>query len=91
MITEISPRQQVAVLYIMTGAAGTLLGAISQPPIGRAVDRIGYEPAFGASAIIMVLSMALLNGAGKIERIRPTTNDVAGSRASRKRSSDEGG
>jgi ACS family hexuronate transporter-like MFS transporter len=68
-ISEVAPPKFVALLYGITGASGTLLGAITQPLIGRSVDRIGYEPVFQIVAVLYLAAMALLLGAGKIERI----------------------
>jgi ACS family hexuronate transporter-like MFS transporter len=68
-ISEVAPPKYVALLYGITGASGTLLGAITQPLIGRTVDRVGYEPVFQAVAVLYLAAMALLLAAGKIERI----------------------
>ena len=70
VITEITPGKHVAVLYGITGAAGTLLGAVSQPVIGAVVDRAGYEPAFVAAGLAYVVAATLVVAAGKIERIQ---------------------
>jgi ACS family hexuronate transporter-like MFS transporter len=70
VITEITPPKHVAVLYGVTGAAGTLMGAVSQPLIGRVIDVHGYAPAFVAAGAVYVLAIVLLLSAGKIERIR---------------------
>ena len=70
VITEITPGKHVAVLYGITGSAGTLLGAVSQPIIGAVVDRAGYEPAFVAAGLAYVVAATLVIAAGKIERIR---------------------
>jgi ACS family hexuronate transporter-like MFS transporter len=70
VITEITPGKHVAVLYGITGAAGTLLGAVSQPVIGAVVDRAGYKPAFVAAGLAYVAGATLVAAAGKIERIR---------------------
>ena len=71
VITEVSPGRLVAVLYGITGAAGTLMGAVSQPLIGRVVDVHGYVPAFVAAGAAYVAAAALLLLAGRIERIAP--------------------
>ncbi|MBI3694159.1 MAG: MFS transporter [Acidobacteria bacterium] len=70
VITEISPRRHLAVLYGITGAAGTLAGALSQPLIGRAVDAAGYGPAFAGFGAAYLLALVLLLGAGRIEPLR---------------------
>ncbi|MBI3664655.1 MAG: MFS transporter [Acidobacteria bacterium] len=70
VISEITPPKHLAVLYGITGAAGTLLGAASQPLIGRSVDLAGYAPAFIGVGVAYALALVLLLGAGKIERIR---------------------
>ncbi len=70
VITEITPRRHVALLYGMTGAAGTLLGAASQPLIGWAVDRTGYAPAFVYAGGVYLLAVSFLLAAGRIEKIR---------------------
>jgi ACS family hexuronate transporter-like MFS transporter len=69
VITEICPERHVSVLYGITGAAATLVSGIAQPVIGRVVDSYGYGPAFLGTAGIFVLAIAMLLGAGKIERI----------------------
>ena len=69
-ITEIAPPKHVAVLYGMTGAAGTLMGALTQPVIGRVIDAAGYAPAFIYAGATYAVAAALLLSAGKIERIR---------------------
>jgi MFS transporter, ACS family, hexuronate transporter len=73
VITEITPPKHVAMLYGITGAAGTLMGALTQPAIGRVVDALGYEPAFVAAGSAYAAAIALLLAAGKIERIRRET------------------
>jgi ACS family hexuronate transporter-like MFS transporter len=70
VITEITPAKHVAVLYGISGAAGTLLGAVSQPLIGAVVDRAGFTPAFVAAGLAYVVAAVLLVAAGRIERIR---------------------
>jgi sugar phosphate permease len=68
-ITEISPPAHVSVLYGITGAAGTLMGAVVQSAVGPVVDRVGYDPAFVGAGSLYVLAVALLAAAGRIERI----------------------
>lgn len=75
-ITEIAPRKYVAFLYGATGAAGTLMGAVSQPLIGRAVDRVGYEPVFLGCGTIFAVAAGLLLAAGKIEPIRSSQPSI---------------
>jgi MFS transporter, ACS family, aldohexuronate transporter len=70
VITEITPPMHVAVLYGITGAAGTLLGAASQLVIGPVIDASGYTPAFVGAGGIYVVAAGLLLAAGRIERIR---------------------
>jgi len=70
VITEITPPRHVAVLYGITGAAGTLLGAAAQLEIGRVIDSFGYKPAFVWAGGMALLAAALLLAAGRIERIR---------------------
>ena len=70
VITEITPPRHVAVLYGITGAAGTLLGAAAQLVIGRVIDSFGYKPAFVWAGGMALLAAALLLAAGRIERIR---------------------
>jgi ACS family hexuronate transporter-like MFS transporter len=72
VITEITPPRHVAVLYGITGAAGTLLGAAAQLAIGRVIDTFGYKPAFVWAGGMALLAAALLLAAGRIERIRAT-------------------
>ena len=69
-ITEISPAAHVSVLYGITGAAGTLMGALVQSLVGPVVDHLGYDPAFVGAGALYLLAVGLLFGAGKIERIR---------------------
>jgi ACS family hexuronate transporter-like MFS transporter len=70
VITEISPPKHVAILYGMTGAAGTLIGAAAQLVIGPIVDLHGYKPAFVWVAGMYVLAASLLVSAGVLEPIR---------------------
>ena len=70
VITEITPPRHVAVLYGITGAAGTLLGAAAQLAIGRVIDLFGYKPAFVWAGGMAVLAAIFLLAAGTIERIR---------------------
>jgi ACS family hexuronate transporter-like MFS transporter len=70
VITEISPPKHVAILYGMTGAAGTFIGAASQLVIGPLIDRHGYKPAFVWVAGMYVLAAGLLVAAGVLEPIR---------------------
>jgi len=70
VVTEIMPRKHMATLYGLTGAAGTLLAALTQPLIGRAVDTIGYGPPFAGTAVAYLLALTMLLCAGKVERIR---------------------
>jgi ACS family hexuronate transporter-like MFS transporter len=69
VITEVAPKQHLAVLYGVTGAAGTMMGVLSQPLVGRMVDSIGYKPMFLAAGGIFMLAIILLLSAGKIERL----------------------
>jgi ACS family hexuronate transporter-like MFS transporter len=70
VITEITPPRHVAVLYGITGAAGTLLGAAAQLAIGRVVDLFGYKPAFVWAGGMALLAAGLLAAAGPIEPIQ---------------------
>jgi ACS family hexuronate transporter-like MFS transporter len=45
-ITEVTPPRHVAVLYGITGAAGTLGGVVMQSGVGPLVDRFGYDVPF---------------------------------------------
>jgi ACS family hexuronate transporter-like MFS transporter len=69
-ISEISPPAHVAVLYGITGAAGTLMGALSQLIIGPVVDALGYRSVFVGAGLAYVLAVLLMFAAGKIEPIR---------------------
>ena len=70
VITEISPPRHVAVLYGMTGAAGTFIGAAAQLVIGPLIDLHGYKPAFVWAGGMYVLAAGLLISAGLLEPIR---------------------
>jgi ACS family hexuronate transporter-like MFS transporter len=69
VILEITPPAHVAVLYGITGAAGTLMGALAQLVIGPVVDSTGYTPVFVGAGLLYVLALSLLTAAGKIEPI----------------------
>ena len=69
VVTEITPRRHVAALYGVTGAVGTLMGVLTQPLIGRAVDMSGYGAPFVGTAVVYILALTMLKFAGKIERI----------------------
>jgi ACS family hexuronate transporter-like MFS transporter len=71
VITEITPPRHVAMLYGITGASGTLLGALTQPLIGYLVDLTGYAPAFIYAGAAYWMAMTLALAAGHIEPIRP--------------------
>jgi MFS transporter, ACS family, hexuronate transporter len=70
VITEICPHEHVAILYGMTGAAGTFIGAAAQLVIGPLIDVHGYQPAFVWVAGMYVLAAGLLVSAGVLEPIR---------------------
>jgi ACS family hexuronate transporter-like MFS transporter len=70
VITEISPPRHVAILYGMTGAAGTLIGAAAQLVIGHVVDLHGYKPAFVAAGGMYVVAAGFLLSAGVLEPMR---------------------
>jgi len=70
VITEISPPKHVAVLYGMTGAAGTFIGAAAQLVIGPLIDLHGYKPAFVWAGGMYVLAAGLVISAGLLEPIR---------------------
>jgi MFS family permease len=70
-ISEISPPEHAAVLYGMTGAAGTLMGAAMQLVIGPVVDAAGYRSVFIGAGLTYVVAAVLLLAAGRIEQIRP--------------------
>jgi MFS transporter, ACS family, hexuronate transporter len=69
-VSEISPRRHQAVLYGITGAAGTLAGALTQPLIGYVVDVAGYDPAFVCVGAAYLAAIAFLLAAGRIEPLR---------------------
>jgi len=70
VITEISPKRSLAMLYGITGASGTFLGAITQPLVGRVIDKAGYEIPFVGASMFYALAIVLLLSAGKIERMK---------------------
>jgi ACS family hexuronate transporter-like MFS transporter len=70
VVTEISPPKHVAILYGMTGAAGTFVGAGAQLVIGPLIDRYGYKPAFVWAGGLYVLAAGLIISAGVLEPIR---------------------
>jgi MFS transporter, ACS family, hexuronate transporter len=71
-ISEISPPTHVAVLYGITGAAGTLMGALTQMVIGPVVDTMGYRSVFVGAGLAYVLAAFLIFAAGKIEPVCTT-------------------
>jgi len=79
VITEISPPKHVAILYGMTGAAGTFIGAASQLVIGPLIDLHGYKPAFVWVGGMYVLAAGLLVSAGVLEPIRRRVGGLPGS------------
>jgi ACS family hexuronate transporter-like MFS transporter len=70
VITEITPPRHVATLYGITGATGTMLGAITQPVIGYLVDVSGYAEAFLYAGGAYFAAIALALSAGRVEPIR---------------------
>ena len=70
VISEITPPAHVAVSYGITGAAGTLMGALAQLVIGPVVDTVGYGPVFVGAGLMYVAAGSLALAAGRIERIR---------------------
>jgi len=70
VITEITPPRHVATLYGITGATGTLLGAVTQPVIGYLVDISGYAPAFLYAGGAYCTAIALALSAGRVEPIQ---------------------
>ncbi len=69
-ISEVTPPAHVAVLYGITGACGTLMGALGQLVIGPVVDSTGYDPVFVGAGLMYVTAAGLLLAAGRIEPIR---------------------
>jgi ACS family hexuronate transporter-like MFS transporter len=73
-ISDVSPPGHVAILYGITGAAGTLMGAVTQPLIGLVVDLAGHETGynyvFAGVGAAYLLAILLLLSAGRLERIR---------------------
>lgn len=67
VISEITPPAHVAVLYGITGAAGTLMGALAQLVIGPVVDTVGYSPVFVGAGLLYVAAAVLVLAAGRIE------------------------
>jgi hypothetical protein len=53
----------------MTGAAGTLMGAVAQLVIGPVVDRAGYQSVFIGAGLIYIIAALLLVLAGRIQMI----------------------
>jgi len=78
VITEITPPKHVAILYGMTGAAGTFVGAGAQLVIGPLIDHYGYKPAFVWAGGMYVLAATLLISAGVLEPIRRRARGLAG-------------
>jgi ACS family hexuronate transporter-like MFS transporter len=70
VVTEIMPPRHVATLYGVTGAAGTLMAVLTQPLVGYTVDFVGYGPAFVGTAVIYLLALGMLHGAGTINHIQ---------------------
>jgi len=70
VVTEIVPPKHVAILYGMTGAAGTFIGAAAQLVIGPVIDHYGYKPAFVWAGGMYALAIGLLLSAGVLEPIR---------------------
>jgi ACS family hexuronate transporter-like MFS transporter len=70
VVTEISPPKHVAILYGMTGAAGTFVGAGAQLAIGPLIDVYGYKPAFVWAGGLYILAAGLIISAGVLEPIR---------------------
>jgi MFS transporter, ACS family, hexuronate transporter len=71
VVSEISPPRHVAVLYGITGAAGTLMGALAQLAIGPIVDATGYRSVFIGAGLIYLAAAVLILAAGRVEEIRP--------------------
>jgi len=70
VIIEIVPSAHLAVLYGVTGAAGTFMGAVAQLGIGSIVDAVGYRPIFAGVGLLYAMAAALVIGAGRLDRIR---------------------
>jgi ACS family hexuronate transporter-like MFS transporter len=76
-ISEIAPAAHVAVLYGITGAAGTMLGSAAQLVIGPVVDAVGYRPVFMGVGLAYVLVTLLLCAMGTIEQVRAPLRSAA--------------
>ncbi|MCZ2146802.1 MAG: MFS transporter [Bryobacterales bacterium] len=62
-ITEVTPPRHVAVLYGVTGAAGTLGGVMMQSMVGPLVDRFGYDlPFFLTGALYLTAALLVIRG-----------------------------
>ncbi len=68
-ISEIAPAGHVAVLYGITGAAGTLAGALTQLVIGPVVDSRGYGWVFAGVGALYAAAGLLVLAAGRIEPV----------------------
>lgn len=66
-ITEAAPARHLAVLYGMTGAAGTLGGVVMQSAVGRIVDAGGYGWAFVLSSLLYLAAIACVACAGRLD------------------------
>ncbi len=80
-ISEVVPPRRLAVLYGITGAVGTLMGALTQPLIGLLVDRGGYVLPFVSVGVAWVVALGLLLAAGRIEPLRRRPAAVVPTRA----------
>jgi len=66
-ITEAVPPQYVAMLYGITGAAGTLGGVAMQSAVGRIVDSGAYDGAFALTAVLYSIAIGCVFGAGRLD------------------------
>lgn len=71
-ISEIAPPRHLAMLYGISGAVSTGLGALTQPAIGLVVDGFGYAPTFLGVGSVYLGAIGLLLVAGRIEPLRRT-------------------
>jgi ACS family hexuronate transporter-like MFS transporter len=58
---DVVPSHAVGTVWGVSGAAGSIAAAFSQPVIGWTIDNFSYEPVFAAVSLMHIVSAAMIS------------------------------